>query len=61
MIQPSPVNELTETLKVMNKSKVLSGLRLLKKKLKQCGWVNPEIVKLDLKALKLIMNQLNHS
>lgn len=32
MIQPSPVNELTETLKVMNKSKVLSGLRLLKKK-----------------------------
>lgn len=32
MIQPSPVNELTETLKVINKSKVLSGLRLLKKK-----------------------------
>lgn len=59
MIQPSPVNELTETLKVMNKSKVLSDYS--RKKLKQCGWVNPEIVKLDLKALKLIMNQLNHS
>ena len=32
MIQPSPVNACRETMKLINKSKVISGLRLKKKR-----------------------------
>lgn len=60
MIQPSPVNALRETMKVINNSKVISGLRL-KKKRAEVMWMGSsrKSKAIPLSRLNPIINLLN--